>query len=672
MEVDGADAIMQVYQDEFIERLSNRAPKPGWEDYTTETNTVVRNWLQGESHSNPPFTPEELHKVLDSLKEDSSPGVDNYPPELFTKAGNGVVDSILRLCNRVKELKDMPEQWELVKIVTIYKQKGSKKELKYYRGIFLAIVISKIFEKLVKNRIEENLQHINLLQGGSRTNRGPPDNVFLFRGAMDHFKFIGKPLYVTAYDFEQAFDSLWLEDCVLSLKDLGVEKEYLQLIYSLNKRARVTVQTPYGPTSAFETEPIVRQGTVLGPCICSSSTAEYCGENPGVCVGNTIVSTLVYVDDVIDLSSCVEDFVLSHQNALLFANRKKLTLSGTKCYWMILNGKGKDLSAPQLRIDEENFVKAMKEIVYLGDVFNSLGNNDGLIADRLQRGTKAMITIMSLMAETDVGTHHVDIMLLLYRSLFLSTMLFNSQTWSNLRKKDLDSLQRLQLKFLKRILGVASSTANAFTFLELGVLPIEHEIAKRQIMYLHRILQLEPTDPVYKLFVEMKNFSAAGEINWWTGVECSLQKYNLPSDLNVVKSMSKEVFSAAVKKAVTNVAFESLKTECAGMKKTTNLKYDALEVQDYLRELYPSQAKIVFKWRSQTLDIKSHLTYKYKDLICRGCGLEEETPHHIMNCGTAEEIGDEIDILSLKKIDGFKKSELKRVVIRIGTFLEKI
>ena len=43
-----------------------------------------------------------------------------------------------------------------------------------------------------------------------------------------------------------------------------------------------------------------------------------------------------------------------------------------------------------------------------------------------------------------------------------------------------------------------------------------------------------------------------------------------------------------------------------------------------------------------------------------------------MNCGTAEEIGDEIDILSLKKIDGFKKSELKRVVIRIGTFLEKI
>ena len=126
------------------------------------------------------------------------------------------------------------------------------------------------------------------------------------------------------------------------------------------------------------------------------------------------------------------------------------------------------------------------------------------------------------MAEIEVGVHHVNIMLLLYQSLFLSTMLFNSQTWSNLRKKDLDSLRTLQLKFLKRILGLPSSTANAFTFLELGVLPIECEIEKRQLMFLYRILQLDPTDPVCKLFMEQRKFSDAGD--WWTEVELCLQK----------------------------------------------------------------------------------------------------------------------------------------------------
>ena len=255
-EVDDACAVIEAYEEEFQKRLANREPEPGWEEYTSETNTVVRSWLQGESESSAPFSLKELEKASVTLNEDSSPGLDNYPPELFTKAGTGAVQSMLLLFNRVKEMKQIPEQWELVKIVTIYKQKGSKKKLKYYRGIFLAIVLSKIFEKMIKNRIEENLQKINLLQAGSRKNRGPPDQVFLLRGVMDHFKFTGKPLFVTAYDFEQAFDSLWLEDCVLSLKELGVEKEYLQLIYNLNKRAQVTVQTPFGPSKTFETDPI--------------------------------------------------------------------------------------------------------------------------------------------------------------------------------------------------------------------------------------------------------------------------------------------------------------------------------------------------------------------------------------------------------------------------------
>ena len=123
----------------------------------------------------------------------------------------------------------------------------------------------------------------------------------------------------------------------------------------------------------------------------------------------------------------------------------------------------------------------------------------------------SMITIASLMAETEVGIHHVNVMLLLYRALFLSTILFNSSTWSNLRKKDLDSLKVLQLKFLKRIIGVASSTCNAFIYLELGILPINFEIEKRQLLYLFRILQLEESDPVLKLFWELVRMNQASQ-----------------------------------------------------------------------------------------------------------------------------------------------------------------
>ena len=50
--------------------------------------------------------------------------------------------------NEIKENRDTPEQWDVVKIATVYKKIGSKKLLKYYRGIFLTLVLSKLFEAL--------------------------------------------------------------------------------------------------------------------------------------------------------------------------------------------------------------------------------------------------------------------------------------------------------------------------------------------------------------------------------------------------------------------------------------------------------------------------------------------------------------------------------------------
>ena len=672
VEVDGETAIVEAYREEFEKRLSNRKPEKGWEEYTTHTNVAVREWLKGESQSSPPFSDEEMKSSLASLKEDCSPGIDKYPPKLFTKAGAGVVKSIQLLCNKIKESRDIPDQWNLVKIITIYKKKGSRKELKYYRGIFLSIVISKIFEKLIKARIENHLKNIHILQAGSRTNRGPPDNVFLFRGVMDHFRFTKKTLFITAYDFEQAFDSLWLEDCILSLKDLGVEKEYLQLIYNLNKKAGVVVQTPFGATPIFQTDPIVKQGTVLGPCLCSSSTAEYCCKNSGVSVGSTIISSLLYVDDVIDLSCFVADYLSAHQNALLFRKRKKLTFSGTKCFSMILNENQMDCDLPVLMLDDNNKVILAKEIAYLGDIFNSLGNNEGLIDDRVKRGTKAMIIIAALMAETEVGIYHVTVMLLLYNALFLSTVLFNSSTWSNLRKKDINRLKTLQLKFLKRVVGVAASTSNAFLFLELGVLPINYEIDKRQLMYLHRILQLESTDPVLKLFWELVRMNEAGEKNWWTGVQHSLLQYSLPTDLNDIKAMSKNGFAEKVKAVISQKALDQLLGECQSLKKTTNLQYESLKPQEYWSYLYPSQSRLIFKWRSKTLDLKTHLTYKYSDSLCRLCKLDIETPEHAVNCGKADRMEVDIDILNVNKTDDFTKSELKKLAIRMRSFLESV
>ena len=244
VEVSGKEAVLEAYREEFKHRLRTREPHDGWLQHVEEVNRVIRNWLEGRSASSPPFDDSEIDAVISKLKKGKCPGVDDHPPDLFIHSGKGVRTSLRQLFNQIKESREIPDQWNYMKIVTIYKQKGSKKMLKYYRGIFLAMVVSKIFESLIKARIEPNLEKVNILQAGSRPKRGPADNVFLLRGCVDHHVANKKPLFITAYDYEQAFDSLWVEKCIMSLRNLGRVKRCSNL-YTISTKKLMLLCKPH-------------------------------------------------------------------------------------------------------------------------------------------------------------------------------------------------------------------------------------------------------------------------------------------------------------------------------------------------------------------------------------------------------------------------------------------
>ena len=248
-------------------------------------------------------------------------------------------------------------------------------------------------------------------------------------------------------------------------------------------------------------------------------------------------------------------------------------------------------------------------------------------------------------------------------------MLFNSQVWSNLSTKDFDDLQTCQLKLLKKILGGARSTSNAFTFLELGVLPISYEIHKRQICFLHHILNLEDDDPVKEMYQNMKQLP--GEKNWYNNVAQLLKTYKITMSEDVIKSHSKESFKRVVKRAVTQTALENLQEDCSNQKKTCSLLYSKLKPQECLTKLYPWQSRLISRCRSKTLDIKTQQKFRYKDAICRWCNLHEETLEHIIQCGEVP-----IEMIDLdhgiEEMDNASKIKVSRLTYRIQEFMEKI
>ena len=667
VEVSSEDEIKHEIIEEFRYRLRNRQPADGWEKYVELSNELVDLLMSVEVENGEDFTLEELINAIRKLKKKKAPGPDDVIGEFLIEAGDGMILPLLDIFNQVKNSKHPPQQWNSVIITIIYKNKGSRKQLVNYRGIFLASVVSKVFERLLKNRMKSFMENVDVCQAGARSNRGPPDNIFIVNAVIDHSLYLGKSLYLTTYDFEQAFDSLWLQDSILSLQKLGVPTYILQLIYNLNREALISVKTPYGPTSSATIQEVVQQGRVLAPDLCSASTGEYCGSNKGVTVGTCVISSLAFVDDLLDASEDCPDAETANLHATAFGYRKKLNYSCGKCKGMVVN-KGKNDKLPCMFIRDQK-LELVKLIKYLGDIFQQNGKNNELVKDRLSRGIKVILKIEAIMSETQFGRHTIEVSLLLYRALFLSSILFNSQAWRNLTVKDFSDLQSLQLRLLKKLVGAPSSISNSFIFLELGVLPIQYEVHKRQISFLHHIVNLCPGDPVRALYENMKLLP--GERNWLNDVLKSAANYSIDIDENKLQTISKETFKCHVKSAIESYAFNQLREQCKSQSKTSMLDYGEFQMQPYLRHLYPSQAKTILQYRAQCLKIKTHRPYQFTNNICRWCHLNEETVEHIVNCGWEENMG-VMDINQIDIIDNKVEAGLIALATRIAQFLDRV
>ena len=224
-------------------------------------------------------------------------------------------------------------------IQTLKKKTGSTRKLSSYHGIFLIPVQSIIFEKLLKNRITPHLEeNMTQFQTGGVKGKGVADNLFILRGMIDHSKYLGKELWITFYDIEKCFDSLWLEDHINCLWRCGVKDDMLYLVFQLNKKAMITVRTPVGNTEPVQINNIVKQGTVLGPVLNNCSLDDNCAEGQGYVMGTVAIKALKFVDDIADLNSGSENAANSNKIIVGIQEHKRQIKSSVNLARFYLDG----------------------------------------------------------------------------------------------------------------------------------------------------------------------------------------------------------------------------------------------------------------------------------------------------------------------------------------------
>ena len=143
--------------------------------------------------------------------------------------------------------------------------------VKNKRGLFLTNVLSKVFERVLDLLTNETVC-MSEYQCGGQKERGTVDNMIMMRAVIDNNARLNKKTYCYFADAYKCFDKLWLKDCLVEMWRAGMREREIMLIYELNRRADIIIDTPVGITDSITVREIVKQGTVFGPKLCCIST----------------------------------------------------------------------------------------------------------------------------------------------------------------------------------------------------------------------------------------------------------------------------------------------------------------------------------------------------------------------------------------------------------------
>ena len=162
-----------------------------------------------------------------------------------------------------------PNYWKSSHVIPIHK-KDDPKNKSNYRPISLLCNISKIFERLVHQKLYSFLQHNTLLSsnnsdfysGDSTINQLTSITLKIYK-AIDK----GKDIRVVFLDMSKASDKVWNKGIVHKLKCKGVSGSLLRWFecYLEGRRQRVVIDgsfSDYQPVKAG-----VPQGSILGPLL---------------------------------------------------------------------------------------------------------------------------------------------------------------------------------------------------------------------------------------------------------------------------------------------------------------------------------------------------------------------------------------------------------------------
>ena len=596
--------------------------------------------------------------------------------EMIKKPGDAMVNTISPMIWTVWQDESIPDPWKKGLITSIWKGRGDKEILNNHRGITVSSTFGNIMEELIDNRILKTINYTEA-QGGGIKGCSTYDHLFIIRSLIAISIKEKRSTFLTFYDVSKAFDTVDNDDMLAIMWQKGLRGKAWRLLKNITSELKASVRTRHGNTREVDMEIGGRQGSKLTGRMFSKMmdllAEDVIESNEGIVIDNDfIIGILLWMDDVV---SCIEGE--DNQLEILtkidsFAKDHKLRWGADKCKVMPI---GNHSSRPHWQLGELE-MQNCTSYKYLGDLISSNGKNKENIAERRKKMVAATMSIKTIASNEILNRIETAVLLELHEKISISSLLNNGEAW-DLLIGETKELEQIELTNVKSLFDLPTKTPTPAVLHAFGLLYTSNRIAKKQLLYLHRLLNKDPNHQNSKMLKVLDKL----KIGWAKQVRLMLVKYQLPTSFTTIKNTPfphwKNYVVTALEKENKGRLYEDChKTEHGQSipKTKTASILDELEKVCYKRKpcdelmaCTKNECKTIIMARYGMLECGRNFkgTIEYQ---CKSCNVVDDEEHRLNHCINFKDSNfrDCIDQIPFKSIYSTDIVSLRKIVERIS------
>lgn len=273
--VSDRNQIANLFAEKFAEAHRAFTPLNNSFDQSTDRNLLK---VMNETIESPAdfFDIDALLNIIYALRPSKAPGLDQITNVMLKKLPLKAAEHIIQIFNAAYHISYWPTTFKTAIVIPIHKRGKPPTDIGSYRPVSLLSSLSKLFERLLKAKLDEETVRLNVLpshQFGFRSSRASEHQAINLAAKIQNNKNRKKSTAILTFDIAKAFDSVWHAGLIRRLQQQGYPQHMVKLLAFFCYQRYFTVRI-LGKQSDHQHIPAgLPQGSCLSPLLYNIYTA---------------------------------------------------------------------------------------------------------------------------------------------------------------------------------------------------------------------------------------------------------------------------------------------------------------------------------------------------------------------------------------------------------------